>query len=1220
MKAMACKILSSLGAASLVGALMLVPACGGGSATNTGSQGNSGNFLLESSNLADGATWELNKLIQLTFNNPVDMDTVHFGTVIFSSEDVMQPVTGSFEVDAEDARTVYFRPTCPTANDNSNGGFVPGGNSYSLTIPTSTKFGAEVLRDNKGRALKQGITRTFTTPTGAGSSLFLDYVKGPPKLLTTTAIDWPEGLNFYNDPDPFIRFYFNQAIDARDLNLNLLNLHILYADGEIGTANENVFPDDNRLPGSIRIEENCVANGAVVLFEVAGLLPPNRKLQAVIKREFTDIAGQGNFADIMPATHSTPTLAVALNDSGTDWSKKEVPDEFQEFFDNTTRLDLSSALPLPNATIDDGYVQASFDFPGEFTTKDFNLDSGYSEISTNSQTFFTDSANTTHTILNGVINCRNFTVAAGSELRARGANPLVVYASGTVTVDGIVNVSGNNAVWPTGLNSPQRPEGGAKGECGGGAGGTSSQEVFQETYRGSSGEGAWGFSGNGGQGGEGGFNQEKGNDGSYNKESVSNTAAGGGGGTFALTENVAIYWTRWTEDDRMPGVDRNFSMDHRMNWNTATDPQLSGDRFVYTVSGGEAGIRGSSWGSTETDPLKIIGVFGMEDESPDLIFNPLNGEAQDGWKHGSGGTFNERFSTPWTDPIGDPNPFSNDPGETIAVDTMNEYPRMLGHPTRGADGGLGGPSIFSNDGTTANDFWGVRVNNDGSVTAGELLVPWAGAGGGASGDMVIYHRGGSNEEEPLEDSFPEPNFPNGKIDVYRKGAPGGGGGGQVLIMSIGDIVIGASGQVLARGGDGMGGESIGWTYGQVSGSGGGSGGHIVLSTASKLDISAIDILDGGQSGDSNWTIQDKDYYEIPISGAYFTEVFVAVGGRRGWAMSQVNKADLGSGEKDDGNETYSIGRGGAGGNGVIQIHVPDPTTDILWPSASDSEIKNYLHNGDVVNNDLDRDRLEEMLRIFAAPKPYALVPLFSAKSMFRSKWIDTGLAELRQPATGTGVDYPDYNSSVLRLMGIDTGDGSVLTTSEMVTPLTAIVTGSSTNLTLFDFEARITNASTAFSGVDHFLLQPNLLNGYGFQANSGATATRTVVSASYNASSDTMTLLTDPADGSLLVGSGASWAIQPRFFRMATSGLVDSLPSNTQVRIQFQGAEQSAAGSNEPGTPFPGANTWTSDLSQLEGYRFIRYQVLFDIDAQSSGVNLATPRPLLSYFKLPFTW
>jgi hypothetical protein len=1026
-------------------------------------------------------------------------------------------------------------------------------------------------------------------------------------------------LNFFNSPDSSVRFHFNQAIDARDLNLNLSNLYILFADGEIGSADEDVFPEVNRLPGSLRIEENCVEGGSVVLFEIAGLLPPNRKLQAVIKRQFTDIAGQGNFTDIFPAPHATPTLASVFDDSATDWSTTEVVDEFQEFFDNAANLDLSVALPLPNATIEEGFVQASFDFPGDFTTKDFLLNSGFSEISTNSQTFYTDSGNTTFTITNGVINCRNFTITSGSELRGRGSNPLIVYATGTVTIDGTLNVSGNNAVWPTGLNSPQRPEGGAKGECGGGAGGTSSQEVFQETYRGMSGQGAWGFDGNGGQGGEGGFNQERWHDGSYPKESVNNTAGGGGGGTFALTDNVSIYWTRWTGVDKMPSVDKNYTRDHSMHWNPATDPREVGVRYVYRVAGGEAGVRGSSWGCTETDPAYPNGIYGMEDESTDYIVKYDNAAlAQDGQGNG----FVEHFSDPWTDPVNAPNPFSNDVagGLSSLVDPNNEYPRILGHPTQGADGGQSGPSIFSNDGSTLNDFWGVRVNSDGSVTAGELLIPWAGAGGGASGDMVIYYRGNGGDD-PLVDSFPEPAFPNGAIDVYRKGAPGGGGGGQVMVLSIGDIVIGAEGKILARGGNGMGGESIGWTYGQVSGSGGASGGHIVLSTASKLDISAVDILDDDHLGDLNWTIQDNDYYEIPITGAFFTEILNAVGGRRGWAMSQVNKIDIdGSGLRDDGNDTYAIGRGGAGGNGVVQIHVPDPVTDILWPIDRDTEIKNYLHNGDVNNNDLDRDRLEEILRIFAAPKPYALVPIFSAQSMFRSKWVDTGLAELRQPTTVPAFDFPNYQSSLLSMLGFDSSDGKFNVTSGMVNELTKVVSSSAVGLTLFDFEAHIANASTVFAGIEHFLLQPNLLLGYGFKPDEVAAGNRTIVGASYNKSSDQLTILTDPKHGSMAGSLGASWALMPRFFRVATGGVLDSLPDGTQIQIQFQGAEQSAPGTNMPGAPFPGSNSWTSDLSTLEGHRFIRYQVLFDIDANGTGVDLSTPQPLLSYLKLPFTW
>ncbi len=726
-------------------------------------------------------------------------------------------------------------------------------------------------------------------------------------------------------------------------------------------------------------------------------------------------------------------------------------------------------------------------------------------------------------------------MAAGSEVRGVGENPLVIYASGDVVLEGVINVSGHHAQWPTGLGSPNRAEGGAAGECGGGRGGTSSQQTDRETLRGSSGQGAWGFEGAGGQGGEGGLNQQEFvNNTNDTKEIVCNTAAGGGGGTFTLTENVAIYWPRWTQEDRMEAIDRNYSMDHNLGWNSATDPRLPGPRFVYTVRGGEAGVRGSSWGSAETDPTRPNGVYGLEDLQVDLLFDPETGLSQDGHKDGNNQTINERFSTAWDDPINQPNPLSNDilGGQTLVADQENLHPRLLGHPTRGADGGFGGPTVFSTDGSTSNDFWGVRVNNDGSVTKGELLAPWAGAGGGASGDMILYNRGDGGND-PVVESFPDPAFPNGTIFAYRKGAPGGGGGGQIMIFALGDIAVGAEAQVLAKGGNGVGGESMGWTRRQVSGSGGGSGGHIVIGTASKLDLSAVEVTNGNQAGDLDWTIQNDGYYELPISGAYFSEVFVAVGGRRGWAMSEVNNTDLdGDGDTDwDGNDTYAIGRGGAGGNGLIQIHVSNPAANILWPNAVQEEVENYLHHDDPGNNPADMDRVEEVLRIFAAPQPYALVPTFSSQSMVRSKWVDTGVAEIRQPDTGSGVDYPNYANPVFRLRGIHPQTGLVETDGGMVSELLALVSGATSGLVMHDFEVHIPNASQKFQQHSHLLYQPTLLHGYSFLPDKRRSQGRTVVGAAFNQSTDTLILLTDPADGEVPVGAGTDWALQPHFFR-----------------------------------------------------------------------------------------
>jgi hypothetical protein len=1207
---------SRLLTAAVISSALLLPACGGGG-SGSSSPGNqtSGNFGLLSTNLGNGVSWELNRLMEFEFNNRVDPDSVSFSTIRFSSPDVNQPVTGSFEIKPDGTgRTLVFRPHCPSSPGNDNGSFVPGGHRYNLTVASSSKFGADVLRDMEGRPLSQGFSRQFFSPESSGQDLFVDYVEGPLALDGATPIEWPGGLNLFADPDSFIRINFNQAIDARPGNLNLDNLYVLYADGEIGTGNEDSFPETNRLPGFLSVGDNCGADGSTVIFEVAGIMPANRKLKLVVKREFSDISGQQNAADLTPPPYSVPTLAEYFNDSTVAWGSTEVVDEFSDDFLSTSRLDFTSGLPLPAADIGDGFAQASFDFPGEFTTQDFLLDTGYSEIFTTSQTFFTDSNNTTFTVQNGVLNCRDFTIGPGSELRGRGENPLIIYATGTVRIDGTLNVSGNNAVWPTGLNSPQRPEGGAKGECGGGDGGTSSQEVFQETYRGSSGNGGFNFSGQGGQGGESGFNQSQNSTSPYAKESINNLSGGGGGGTFAITASVSPHWPRWTKDDKMPEVDKNYEPDHVLFHNKATDPNLTGTRYPYVAYGGEDGSRGSSWNCLENDPAHPVGIYGMEDEKIDVILWYADGTPADGARGSSAPL--TRVSVAWDDPLNQPNPFSNDPAETTFVDPYNPNGRLTGHPTDGPDGGKAGPTIFSNDGDTANDFWGTRINADGSVTQGELLVPWAGSGGGASGDMVVYNRSGT---DPLPTVFPEPNFPNGRITKYRKGAPGGGGGGQVQVLAIGDIIIGATGQIWAKGGNAVGGESIGWTYGQVSGSGGGSGGHVVLSTASKLDLSAIPILDGSAKGDTQSTVENGVAYTIPITDVWFSEAISAVGGRRGWAMSQIQTVSWETKTDDDGNDTYAIGRGGAGSNGIVQIHVPNIATDIVWPASSEAEIRNYIHNGNL-GNDADIDKLEEMLRIFAAPTPVALVPLFSAQSMFRGKWIDTGLAELRQPATGKGVDYPDFASSVLRMQGFDSADGTVNVTNEVVNVLPAVVTGPRSNVTLYDFEARISGASTVFAGQKHFLRTPKTLLGYIFQPNVSAATMVEVVSASYDADSDVLTLLTEALDGAMAGIGGSTWSLRPRFFRFATGGVNDLLPDTTAVQIQFQGAEESAPGSNVPGTPFPGTNTWTSDLADLEGYRFIRYQVIFDIDAQSGGVNLTSPRPLMKYVKLPFTW
>jgi len=109
------------------------------------------------------------------------------------------------------------------------------------------------------------------------------------------------------------------------------------------------------------------------------------------------------------------------------------------------------------------------------------------------------------------------------------------------------------------------------------------------------------------------------------------------------------------------------------------------------------------------------------------------------------------------------------------------------------------------------------------------------------------------------------------------------------------------------------------------------------------------------------------------------------------------------------------------------------------------------------------------------------------------------------------------------------------------------------------------------------------------------------------------------ADGSMLLAVNPSnpvWTLEPKFFRVMTSGQKGRLPDSASIVFEFQGAPESSTGSNTPGTP----SAWTSDLADLEGLRFLRYRVTFDIDASGAGVTVNSERPAIQLVKVPLIW
>jgi len=96
----------------------------------------------------------------------------------------------------------------------------------------------------------------------------------------------------------------------------------------------------------------------------------------------------------------------------------------------------------------------------------------------------------------------------------------------------------------------------------------------------------------------------------------------------------------------------------------------------------------------------------------------------------------------------------------------------------------------------------------------------------------------------------------------------------------------------------------------------------------------------------------------------------------------------------------------------------------------------------------------------------------------------------------------------------------------------------------------------------------------------------------------------------------------PRFFRVVTTGLPDSLPTTAFVRVRFQAAADNGIGAPDEQHPLV---DWTADISQFNALpagalQFFRYEIEFDLDAQAQGVSADTEPVALDFLKIPFVF
>lgn len=497
-----------------------------------------------------------------------------------------------------------------------------------------------------------------------------------------------------------------------------------------------------------------------------------------------------------------------------------------------------------------------------------------------------------------------------------------------------------------------------------------------------------------------------------------------------------------------------------------------------------------------------------------------------------------------------------------------------------APGGAAGPVPFANADLVDNVF-GVRPVTDGagnlvSLTRGELTQVWAGAGGGGGGDALP------------SSTCPSPNW---TASSDEKGGGGGGGGGSMRINALGKIIFGNAGQIKAEGGQGATGENTNFLDHIGGTGGGGSGGHVILETATQIDFT------------------DGDPILAPL-GEYIT----TQGGLGGQGSTSENPA--------------FIDAGGAGGAGVIQLHVPDP---IQQPSSNTagSIVIPLAGEGDPFNS-------------VSAPTSNPMIQTFGARSEARSRWVSIGGAD-QDPGGG-------FRLIEFAFDGLDTTpgpeQGKVLTTSTQVNELTALLTedltgnanasidpdGVTLRLSGMALASLINDPGTISN--DIYLRSPALLRNFNLRLSrssnpSEAFANFDVVSAAYDDDQVVLTVTTSSNLGTLqdFVDSQGVLVVQyeliPRFFRVRTgsanSGL-DILEDSSFVRITFDAAPADSNGDpDEDNLLVEGTGDITDFNALMAGeLKFFRFNVEFDLDALGAGVSTETEIVSLEFLKIPF--
>lgn len=739
------------------GSLAVLQACSGGGQDADSAAASL--FFLDGSSVGDGQVWQINRPIAFRFSMPVDFSTVNPNTIQISQPNGVAAV-GEFQSDPADSSVVNFLPRCPTMLDLSDAGLLPNGTTYRIRI-SDASTGAGSVQSTSGAGIEVAQTVTFTTPPSMNPlDLFIDPVPGPPTPLAGSfdENDEAQGTRLvFLDGSPAIPFELNETgqgvLEGFEVPLNLYSqlssrtAVLVELNQPVNPTAENINPTRIQLQAllngawvaistDVELVANCTESGSSVLLSPVGLLPQNRDLRVWIGPEFEDLVADRN---ILPLTEFAQMHTEAFRDEA--GAPVDFADELLEEFvlgGPDSLEDTDAVFSTPSADWGQDSLSAAFAFTGtggpggDFdwhvqANTDFVLNTNSSTILGGPGGFPEQS----QLVVNGVVNVRNFLVPLGSTLRIEGDQPATFLISGTMTVNGLIQLNGNSAPPIFNPNQPNIPAPGGAGVAGGGAGGIGSFLTNQVTPRGGSGLGAFSVAGLGGQGGESGWNPSTSSNGALRR------AAGGGGGV--LGPNSLIFSAGMNDfclDQNLIGLDAESGFPGAL---TAAAAERPGEVMPWGGFEGPGPFSG-----TEDDDFWGTLVVGFAGVSPSI----LQGELPTPWAGAGGGAG----------------------GDATRASAYPPPQLIFGDNNKGAGGGGGAGSL------TVLCLGDVKFGpsgrieaNGGHGTGGENTAALnrigGGSGGGSGGHIVIQTGSQIDLSSVLA----------GQVAVIARGGQGGAG-------------------------------------------------------------------------------------------------------------------------------------------------------------------------------------------------------------------------------------------------------------------------------------------------------------------------------------------------------------------------------------------------------------------------------------------------------------